>query len=75
MASARTADATDGFATANLRRNAGRSVFARMIDAVVDGRRHAVERRIAAYLEGGGELLTDEAERQIECILRSPTRL
>lgn len=75
MAYVRTADAADVFMTATPRRHAGCSVFARIFDAVVDGRRHAVERRIATYLQGGGEFLTDEAERQIECILRSPTRL
>lgn len=75
MAYARTADAVEVFMSARPRRKARRTVFARIFDAVVDGRRHAAERRIAAYLQGSGDFLTDEAERQIECLLRSPNRL
>jgi hypothetical protein len=75
MAYARTADGQyDFFATAQPRKPA-RGLFARLFDSMLEGRQRAAEREIAAYLEGGGQFLTDEAERQIERILSSSTRI
>jgi hypothetical protein len=48
-----------------------RGVFSRLMDRIVEGRRHVAEREIVAYLEGSGKFLTDEAEREIERILSS----
>jgi hypothetical protein len=42
---------------------------------MVEGRRRSAEREIAAYLEGSGQFLTDDAEREIERILSSSPRL
>jgi len=41
----------------------------------VEGRQHAAEREITVYLESSGKFLTDEAEREIERILSSSTRI
>jgi hypothetical protein len=47
----------------------GRSLMARMFAAVVEARRQGVEREITAYLQGRGQFLTDETEREIDRIL------
>ena len=74
MAYARTADGQyDFLATAKPKH--GRGVFGRLFDSIVEARRRAAEREIAAYLEGSGQFLTDEAEREIERILSSSPRL
>ncbi len=55
--------------------SSARGVFGRLLDSVVEARRRAAEREIAAYLEGSGQFLTDEAEREIERILSASPRL
>jgi hypothetical protein len=52
-----------------------RGLFSRLLDSMVEGRQRAAEREIAVYLGGSGKFLTDEAEREIERILSSSTRL
>lgn len=74
MAYARTADGQyEFFAPPKPKR--WRGLFSRLFDTIVEGRRHAAEREIAVYLESSGKFLTDEAERQIERILSSSTRI
>lgn len=74
MAYARTADGQyEFFATAKPKH--WRGFFSRLFDSMAEGRRRAAEREIATYLEGGGKFLTDEAEREIERILASSTRI
>lgn len=51
-----------------------RGLFGRLFDAMAEGRRHAADREIAAYLRDNGKLLTDETEREIERILASRAR-
>jgi hypothetical protein len=74
MAYARTADGQYEFFAAAKPKH-GRGLFARLLDSLMEGRRHAAEREIAVYLEGSGQFLTDEAERQIERILSSSSRI
>ena len=75
MAYAHTAEERHTFVAATPRRTNQRGFFSRLFDAVVEGRRRAADREIAAYLEGSGQFLTDEAEREIDRILSSSTRL
>jgi hypothetical protein len=74
MAYARAADGQYDFLAPAKPKHA-RGVFGRLFDSVVEARRRAAEREIAAYLEGSGQFLTDEAEREIERILSSSPRL
>lgn len=70
MAYAQTANGQyELFAAAKHKRGPG--VLSRLMGRFVEGRRHAAEREIVAYLEGSGKFLTDEAEREIERILSS----
>jgi hypothetical protein len=74
MAYARSADGQyDFFAAAAKPQRVG-GLLSRLFDSLIDGRRRAAEREIAAYLEGSGKFLTDEAEREIDRILSSSTR-
>ncbi len=74
MAYARAADRQyEFFAAPKPKRRPG--LFGRFFDSMLDGRRRAAEREITAYLEGSGKFLTDEAEREIERILSSSTRI
>lgn len=68
MAFATTATNRHYFAPAT-KAQPGRSVLSRMFAAVVEARRQAAEREIAAYLSGRGQFLTDETEREIDRIL------
>lgn len=45
---------------------AQRSLFSRLIDAMILSRQQQAEREIARYLMGSGGKFTDEAEREIE---------
>ena len=54
---------------------AQRSLFSRLIDAMILSRQRQAEREIARYLTGSGGKFTDEAEREIERrFLSSPRR-
>ncbi len=76
MAYARTADGQyEFFATPKVQPKHGRGFFGRLFDSLADGRRRAAEREIAIYLKGSGQFLTDEAERHIERILSSSSRI
>lgn len=74
MAYARTADGQYEFFAAPKPKR-WRGFFSGIFDSMMEGRRHAAEREIAAYLEGSGQFLTDEHEREIERILSSSTRI
>jgi hypothetical protein len=74
MAYARSADGQYDF-LATPKAKSGRGYFSRLFDAMVEGRRRSAEREIAAFLEGSGKFLTDDAEREIDRILSSSTRL
>jgi hypothetical protein len=54
---------------------ARRGLLGRVFAAIVEARQRAADREVAAYLQGGGQFLTDEAERHIERILSSSSRL
>ena len=43
-----------------------RSLFSRLIEAMMASRQHQAEREIARYLMGSGGKFTDETEREIE---------
>jgi hypothetical protein len=43
-----------------------RSLFSRLIDAMMMARQKQAEREIARYLKGSGGKFTDEVEREIE---------
>ena len=43
-----------------------RSLFRRLLDALIAARMRQAEREIAIYLEGNGGRFTDETEREIE---------
>lgn len=75
MAYARTADERFDFVSTAPRRTSRRGLFGRLFNSIVEARQHAAEREIAAFLEGTGKFLTDDAEREIERILSSSTRL
>jgi hypothetical protein len=75
MAYLRTADDLHHFVATTARPQKKRGFFGRMFDAMVEGRRHSAEREIAAFLEGNGRFLTDDAEREIERILSSSPHL
>jgi hypothetical protein len=49
----------------------GRSLWRRIYDALVEGRRAAAEREVAIYLHRSGGKFTDSAEREIERIMMS----
>ena len=52
-----------------------RSLFGRMLDAMVAARMRQAEREVALYLSDIGGKFTDEAEREIERrFLATPTR-
>jgi hypothetical protein len=44
----------------------GRSIWRRLLDAVVAARQHHAEREVRRYLEGTGGKFTDTVEREIE---------
>jgi len=73
MAYARTAERHDFVATAPGRKH-GRGFFRRAFDSMLEGRWRTAEREIAAFLQGRGQSLTDDAEREIERILSSSAR-
>lgn len=76
MAYARTADGQyEFFASPKPQPKHGRGFFGRFFESLADGRRRAAEREIAIYLKGSGQFLTDEAERHIERILSSSSRI
>lgn len=76
MAYARTADGQyEFFASPKPQPKVGKGLFSRLFNSLADGRQRAAEREIAVYLEGSGQFLTDEAERQIERILSSSSRI
>lgn len=75
MAYARSADGQYDFLTLAPTPKNARGLFGRLFDSMLEGRRRAAEREVAAYFEGSGQFLTDEAEREIERILSSSTRL
>ena len=76
MAYARTADGQyEFFATPKPKAGRWLGFFSRLFDSMAEGGRRAAEREIATYLGGGGKFLTDEAEREIERILASSTRI
>ena len=52
----------------------GRGFFRRAFDAMVEARRHAAEREIAAFVERSGGKFTDDAERGIDRILSASGR-
>ena len=74
MAYTRTADELHHFVATTTKPKNARGFFRRMFDSMVEGRRHSAEREIAAFLEGNGIILTDDAEREIDRILSSSTR-
>jgi hypothetical protein len=74
MAYARTADGQYEFFAASEPKR-WRGLFRRLFDTIVEGRQRAAEREIAVYLESRGKFLTDAAEREIERILSSSTRI
>jgi len=74
MAHARTADGQYDFVATAIKPKSRRGFFSRLFDSMVDGRQRAAEREIAAFLEGSGKFLTDDAEREIDRILSSSTR-
>ncbi len=47
-------------------RGAGRSIWRRLLDAIVEARQHHAEREVRRYLEGTGGKFTDTVEREIE---------
>ena len=47
-------------------RAAGRSIWRRLLDAIVEARQHHAEREVRRYLEGTGGKFTDSVEREIE---------
>jgi len=71
MAYARVADELHHFVADTPKPRNRLGFFRRAFDAMADGRRRSAEREIAAYLEGSGKFLTDEAEREIDRILSS----
>ncbi len=75
MAYIRTADELRDFAATAAAPKNRRGPLSRLFEAMVEGRRRSAEREIAAYLEGRGQFLTDDAEREIERILSSSPRL
>jgi hypothetical protein len=44
----------------------GRSLFGRLVDAMIESRQRQAEREIALYLADNGGKFTDEVEREIE---------
>jgi hypothetical protein len=44
----------------------GRSIWRRLLDAIVVARQHHAEREVRRYLEGTGGKFTDTVEREIE---------
>ena len=75
MAYARSADELHHFVATTATPKTGRGLFSRLSDAMVEARQRSVEREIALFLRGRGRYLTDDAEREIERILSSSTRL
>jgi hypothetical protein len=47
-------------------RPSGRSIWRRLLDAIVVARQHHAEREVRRYLEGTGGKFTDTVEREIE---------
>jgi hypothetical protein len=74
MAYARTADERYDFVATTPRRKSWRRFLLRLFDSMVEGRRRAAEHEIAAFLQGSGKFLSDDAERAIERIVSSSTR-
>jgi hypothetical protein len=74
MAYARIADELHDFVADAAKPKNKLGFFRRLFDAMVEARRSSAEREIAAYLEGSGQFLTDEAEREIDRILSSSSR-
>jgi hypothetical protein len=79
MAYARIADELHHFvasaSTPKTARGFWRGLFRRLFDSMVEARRRSAEREIALFLRDRGGYLTDDAEREIERILSSSTRL
>jgi hypothetical protein len=44
----------------------GRSIWRRLLDAIVEARQNHAEREVRRYLEGTGGKFTDAVEREIE---------
>lgn len=69
MAYARTADDTRDFVAHTRTPGNRRGFFRRAFDAMAEGRRRSAERQIVDYLRRRGDILTDDAEREIDRIL------
>ncbi len=74
MAYARAAVAPRGFLATPRKPREGRSLWRRLGDLLEASRQRAIDREIAVYLSGRGGRLTDDAERDIERIMYSPSR-
>jgi len=75
MAYARTAEGPHEFVTTTRRtRRNDRNLLRRLRDALAQSRERALDREIAAFLEGRGGKITDSTEREIERMLHSPSR-
>lgn len=55
-----------GRGTARVSSRAPRSIWRRLLDAIVEARQHHAEREVRRYLEGTGCKFTDAVEREIE---------
>jgi hypothetical protein len=75
MAYARSADELHQFVAKAARPKSARGLFQRLFDSMVEARRRSAEREIALFLRDRGGYLTDDAEREIERILSSSSRL
>jgi len=69
MAYARIADDLHDLAATTARPKHRRGFFRRVFDLMVEARQRSAEREIALFLRDRGGYLTDESEREIECIL------
>ena len=74
MAYARAAIAPQGFIATPRKPGNWRGLLRRLGDVLEESRQRAVDREIAVYLSSRGGRLTDNAEREIEQIMYSPTR-
>jgi len=74
MAYARVAHAPHEFVAAPPKPKNQRSLWRRLLEAIVESRRLAAEREIALLIKDRGGKFTDETEREIEQILFSRTR-
>ena len=74
MAYARVAHAPHQFVAASPKAKNQRSLWRRLLDAIVESRRLAAEREIELLLRDRAGKFTDDTEREIEQILFSRTR-